>query len=144
MKAGWTVGLAAAALAAAGGANGGARAAGAVGALAVGASGTCELSRMDRARTPSTACMQCHDGSAGPAVPYEMKAGGGGMSHPVGVDYAAAAARAPGRYQPESALPRDVPLVGGRIECTTCHDGSLTTPKQVVEQSRLCYACHRL
>jgi predicted CXXCH cytochrome family protein len=138
-----TIGLAAAALAAAGSASGGADASRAHGGLAGGRGAICELSRMDRARTPSTACMQCHDGTAGPGVPAEM-AGGGGRSHPVGVDYADAAYRKPERYNPASSLPRDVPLVEGRIACTTCHDGALTTPQHVVQRPGLCLACHRL
>jgi predicted CXXCH cytochrome family protein len=105
---------------------------------------TCELSRVDRARTPSTACTGCHAGAVGPGRTFEMAAGGRGMSHPVGVSYAEATAPAPERYAPSSELPGDVPLVDGRIECTTCHDGALTTKNQVVESKRLCLACHRL
>jgi predicted CXXCH cytochrome family protein len=144
MKARWTIGLAAAALAAASGASDGAHGVRAARGHAGGDASTCELSRLDRARTPSTACMQCHDGSAGPGVPFQMSRDRHGMSHAVGVDYAAAASEAPERYHPASALPPDVPLVDGRIECTTCHDGALTTPHQVVDRRRLCLACHRL
>jgi hypothetical protein len=61
----WTVGLAAAAIAAAGAASDGAHGVRAHGDLARSGGSSCELSRLDRARTPSTACMQCHDGSAG-------------------------------------------------------------------------------
>jgi predicted CXXCH cytochrome family protein len=73
-----------------------------------------------------------------------MAAHGSGASHPVGIAYAAVAAQQPARYHPPASLPRDVPLVDGRIECTTCHDGALTTPAQVKEQPQLCLACHRL
>jgi predicted CXXCH cytochrome family protein len=131
MRARWVAAAACAALAGAGGAG-------------EGGDARCELSRLDRARTPSTACMQCHEGTAGAAVPSRMTVRGDGSSHRVGVEYAAAAARAPERYAPASALPPDVPLVAGRIECTTCHDGALATPHQVVAQPRLCLACHRL
>jgi predicted CXXCH cytochrome family protein len=106
--------------------------------------GTCELGRVDRAATPSRVCMSCHDGTAGAAVGFSMRAGGGGMDHPVGVDYAAAAARRPGRYVPAGAVPRSVPLVDGRVECTSCHDGASSSPSHVAAQPQLCYACHRL
>jgi predicted CXXCH cytochrome family protein len=66
------------------------------------------------------------------------------MSHPVEVDYGQAAARQPGRYAPPESLPKDVPLVQGRIECTTCHDPAAPTVMRVVEQPRLCFACHRM
>ncbi len=106
--------------------------------------GTCELSRVDRASTPSYVCMQCHDGSVGTAIPFQMSGDGKGMSHPVNVDYARVAARRPKVYAPPADLPRDVPLVNGRVECTSCHDGSLSTRNHVVDEIRLCYACHRL
>ena len=37
---------------------------------------------------------------------------------PVEVDYGAAAARQPGRYHPAAMLPREIPLVNGRVACT--------------------------
>ena len=105
---------------------------------------TCELSRVDRARTTSLSCMTCHDGSAGKAVPFQMRGDGAGMSHPVEIDYAAAAARQPGKYEPASSLPYQVPLVAGKVQCTTCHDGASRDPMRVVEIRDLCIACHRL
>jgi predicted CXXCH cytochrome family protein len=106
---------------------------------------TCGLQRVDRAATPSSDCMSCHDGSAAGAVGFSMRAGGGGMDHPVAVDYDAASARHPGRYAPRGTLPASVPLVNGRVECTSCHDGASTAPNHVAaEAAQLCYACHRL
>jgi predicted CXXCH cytochrome family protein len=86
--------------------------------------------------------MVCHDGGSAPAVEFSMRTGG--MSHPVTTDYAAVAQRDPGHYAPAASLPPEVPLVDGRIECTTCHDGRLSTRKWVVDEARLCYACHRM
>ena len=44
-------------------------------------------------------------------------------THPVQVDYAAAAARAPDLYRPlDEAIRRGVFLPDGQIKCLTCHD----------------------
>ena len=106
----------------------------------------CELRGADRARTGSQGCMACHDGTTGASVGFVSRAGGLGVSHPVGVDYAAAAARQPGRYAPAADLPPDVPLVSGKVECTTCHDGASSAPDHVARTTvtSLCTACHRL
>lgn len=115
--------------------------AGAVAAGGIGAADeVCELSRVDRASTDSYLCMSCHDGSAGKVVPFTM--GPGGMIHSVTVDYATAAASHPGTYVPAADLPKDVPLVNGKVECTSCHNWSQPAPSRVVDPLRLCYACH--
>ncbi len=108
------------------------------------AKATCELARVDRARTPSHACLRCHDSSVGSAILSELRVDGTGASHPVGVDYARAAARSPTRYAPPESLPREVPLVNGKIECTTCHDASRPRPMRVDQSPALCTACHRI
>jgi hypothetical protein len=110
----------------------------------IGGSGACELLRADRARTPSHACMACHDGSAGTAVPGAGGGPRGEMSHPVAVDYAAAAARRPDSYEPPGRIPAAVPLVDGKVECTTCHDGRSPSAHRIVEHARLCTSCHRM
>ncbi len=108
----------------------------------------CDLARADRARTTSQHCMACHDGSVGPGVGYVSSGGTGSASrtpvnsHPVGISYAAAAARQPGEYAPASSLPADVPLPNGMVECTTCHDGKAANPNRVVPRTGLCTACH--
>lgn len=104
----------------------------------------CALPRVDRARTSSQACMACHDGTAGAGIAFEMRPGGNGMSHPVEVDYAAAFARRPGEYVPPGAIRADVPLVDGKVSCTSCHDAASPHPKRAVDPVRLCHACHRL
>jgi predicted CXXCH cytochrome family protein len=108
----------------------------------------CELPRVaERQRTPSHACLACHDGSTGPGVAFERRSPRGaglGASHPVEVDYAAARARAPERYVPKGLLPADVPLVDGKVACTSCHDAAASARGRVVEPARLCLACHAL
>lgn len=130
MRARWGAAIAAASLAASAGARPGAA--------------TCELGRVDRAASLSMRCLTCHDGSAGPAVGFEAAAGGLVASHPVAIDYEAAAAAHPGQYRPIAALPPEVPLVGGRVECTTCHDARAPGPAHVAQVRDLCLACHQL
>lgn len=102
----------------------------------------CTLHQVDRARTPSRSCIGCHDGSVGAAIPFQMRHSDLGASHPVDVSYDAAAAKKPGEYVPSSRLPPDVPLVEGKVACTSCHDGQSTEPRQVVNLPNLCLACH--
>jgi hypothetical protein len=95
----------------------------------------CELARADRARTSSASCLACHDGAAGREL---------GPSHPVEVDYGSAAAREPDRYVPAALLRADVPLVDGKVSCTSCHDGASPHAKRAVDPGRLCLACHQM
>jgi hypothetical protein len=105
----------------------------------------CELEGTIRRVTGSVSCLSCHDGSMGPSISPGGTAWSGGVaSHPVGIDYAAAANRHPGTYTPVSQLPQEIVLVGGKVECTTCHDGTSTLPRKVAGSSDLCLACHRL
>ncbi|HEY6101295.1 MAG TPA: hypothetical protein VIW03_17795 [Anaeromyxobacter sp.] len=95
----------------------------------------CELGRADRARTPSSRCVACHDGSAGPGL---------GASHPVEVDYAGASSRQPGRYVPASMLSPEIPLADGKVTCLSCHDPASPHRKHAVAPDRICQACHRM
>jgi len=106
----------------------------------------CELSpATDRARTPSQRCLSCHDGSTGAGTFFEMGRGRPlGMSHPVEVDYGAIAGRKADRYVAPSLLPSDVPLVDGKVACTTCHDGASRLEKRTVDPARLCSSCHQM
>jgi hypothetical protein len=107
------------------------------------AGGLCELSRADRARTASVRCMACHDGAVGGAIEFHMGPRGTSMSHPVEMSYEAIAARQPERYEARAALPPEVPLVEGKVACTSCHDGASRDPKHVAIPVRLCQSCHR-
>ena len=108
---------------------------------------TCELARVsDRSKVSSLRCMACHDGSTGAGNEFVMGRVGRGqsMSHPVEVEYGPARMRDGEHYVPENSLPPDVPLVDGRVACTSCHDPASRLAKHVVDPVRLCYACHRL
>lgn len=99
----------------------------------------CGLARADRARTLSTSCLACHDGSAAPSI--RMHVAGAQGSHPVGVAYAAArrqvAVRLGGPLDPRLLLPL------GRVECVTCHAIEGSGPRwTVVSFGALCTSCH--
>jgi hypothetical protein len=105
----------------------------------------CELNGAIRRTTGSRSCVSCHDGTAAPAISQGTGSAYAGVtSHPVGISYAEAASRHPGTYVPPSQLPKEIVLVGGKVECTTCHDGTSTLPHRVAGESELCLACHRL
>ncbi len=96
--------------------------------------GVCTLGVADRAHTPSSRCLACHDGSAARSL---------GASHPVEVSYLAAATSAGPTAMPP-APPAELPLVEGRVACTTCHDGRAPLPaRTALAGDALCYACHR-
>lgn len=130
MRARWVGALGAAALAA----SAGARA----------ADGVCTLAWANRRTTPSSACAACHARIASAAV--SLRSDGHPLGHPVEVEYARLASAHPDQLAPAEALPPEIPLVGGRITCTTCHaQGSGHDHMQLVAPTRvLCLACHRL
>jgi hypothetical protein len=102
----------------------------------------CGLAKADRARTPSTTCLGCHDGTATPGVAFANLHGGPSGAHPVDIDYFAASA-SNRQLAPPFDLPRAVVLVAGRVACTTCHDGTSTSPGRVAgELVSLCDGCH--
>jgi predicted CXXCH cytochrome family protein len=129
MRAWWVGVLAAAALAASAGAR---------------AADGCELAHVNRRTATSAACAGCHERIAANAVARGPE--GHPAGHPVEVDYAAEVAAQPDRLAPASSLPPEIPLVAGKIQCTTCHDGASTDRRRkLVAPTRvLCLACHRL
>jgi predicted CXXCH cytochrome family protein len=102
--------------------------------------GICELRGADRARTPSYRCIACHDGTAAQTVTFTSRGNASG-SHPVGVYYDMAA-RPFARLKPRAAIPTTVPLVDGRVECTSCHDGASPRRGRVADERDLCTVCH--
>jgi predicted CXXCH cytochrome family protein len=104
------------------------------------AQGACALPAADRRVTPSGACMRCH----GPPDGKMFKMPGRGFGHPVDVDYEAARAARAGRLRAAKDLPAALPLVDGKIACTTCHAPRSTTPSMLVlsADGPLCVACH--
>jgi predicted CXXCH cytochrome family protein len=109
----------------------------AAGARATGES-PCGLDEAVRSLTSSRSCITCHDGTA--ASPISL----GRNSHPVGIDYATAANGSPGRYASISQLPPAVVLVGGKVECTSCHDGASRRRFKLAGGKDLCLGCHLL
>jgi predicted CXXCH cytochrome family protein len=108
--------------------------------------GTCALAGADRARTPAASCMACHDGSAAQGISFQMRSATGAvvLDHPVDVDYASAALRDRRLVSP-AMLPRELVLVGGRVACTTCHDGASRERAHTVRvRADLCTSCHRM
>jgi hypothetical protein len=102
----------------------------------------CELEQVDRATASSRRCIACHDGTLGEGFVFAMPGSDIGMSHPVDVDYEAAAARHPGEYVPRAQLPPEVPLVQGKVACTSCHDGRSSEPHHIPSYESLCLSCH--
>jgi predicted CXXCH cytochrome family protein len=99
----------------------------------------CALARVDRARTLSSTCLSCHDGSAAPAV--RADAPGGHGIHPVSVSYAHA--RAEVAIRVVGPLDARVVLPAGRVECVSCHADQGQGPhKTVVSIGELCTGCH--
>lgn len=106
----------------------------------------CTLFRAPRSVTSSRACLTCHDGTLAHAAQPGQRVGGELANHPVDVDYEQARTR--DHYlRPSAQLPREMPLVNGKVECTTCHDGRSNEPMRTalpMARSRLCFACHDL
>lgn len=100
----------------------------------------------------SLACLDCHDGS----VTVEMAAnirGSAAMayvsrssSHPIGMDYRAAA-RDAASYHPVESLPPEVALPSGKVGCVSCHAPYKDRHGQLAlsnARSGLCMSCHKL
>jgi hypothetical protein len=78
------------------------------------------------------------------SIPLGRATNGAWLSHPVGIDYAEAASRHPNEYAPASQLPPEIVLVGGKVECTSCHDGASSLRFKVAGNKEMCESCHRL
>jgi hypothetical protein len=73
----------------------------------------CALLRPGAEASPATGCLHCHHSAAGAAH----------AAHPVDVDYAQAARRAPFAFRtPEQVVARGILLPEGMLRCATCHD----------------------
>jgi predicted CXXCH cytochrome family protein len=101
----------------------------------------------------SMQCMGCHDGSIAESDNMALTSGPTasghtlGVTHPIGVDYAATA-MARRAFQPASSLQRGaVRLVDGKVGCTSCHSPYSMHAKLLVmsnDRSGLCLSCHQL
>lgn len=102
----------------------------------------------------SVQCLTCHDGSiSGDAGTTSLGSGlwrhdtdVGRNSHPIGVDYSEAYRDAPREYVEMGAIPPEIVLPGGKVECVSCHN--LYAQNEYLlsvtnQGSRLCLTCHR-
>lgn len=107
--------------------------------------GPCELRTADRRSTSSVRCLSCHDGTTAAAVALPGASRGLG-DHPVEVDYERS--RGDGMpLRPASELPPALPLVGGKVACTTCHAADSAEPghtAMTMTRSAMCFACHAM
>lgn len=95
----------------------------------------------------SVQCMTCHGAEGDQGVPLDaygvVRHASGSVNHPVGVAYTVP--NRYGHYRPESTLPAEVLLPGGKVGCVSCHKGYAGEHGGLVmsnEGSRLCLACH--
>ncbi len=109
------------------------------------------------ARDTSLVCLECHDGVMARNVRVGLRPAFGSSSasviererregHPIGMDYAKAAAVPGARLRRVSTLDPAIRLDNGRVGCTSCHDISSPRPANLVRPARggLCLGCHEL
>ena len=98
----------------------------------------------------SLECMVCHEGSVGPAADVRVGAGpalsyvGPGFSHPIGMDYAQAAAN-DRQLRPLDDLSKLISLYEGKVGCASCHNQFSHEGDMLVFSNRgsaLCLECH--
>lgn len=100
---------------------------------------TCTLPAIDRASTPSSACLTCHDGSSASDARH---------GHRFGIDYAGARARPSSDLRPDPQGVNNVLLQAGQVACVSCHAPTSTLPYHLAAPTggaladRLCSACH--
>ncbi len=100
----------------------------------------------------SLECLVCHEGSVGPAA--EVRIGsvsiqglsytGPGFSHPIGIDYAKAAAN-DRELRPFNDLSSLISLYEGKVGCASCHNQFSHEGDMLVFSNRasaLCLECH--
>lgn len=95
-------------------------------------------------------CLACHEGSVGSAAGFQIAGQdvltfqGHNLSHPVGVDYAAAASRNRELRSIDDLSPM-ISLYEGKVGCTSCHNPFSEEPDMLVfsnQGSALCLECH--
>jgi len=100
--------------------------------LLAGAPAGLARTRFIAARRPTldgraTSCLACHDGRRATYVAVRGTEGtmlwgaSGSAGHPVGMNYARAAAHKPAEYVPLARLDPAIRLVEGRVTCLSCH-----------------------
>ena len=98
-------------------------------------------------------CLSCHDGVVASDRTINFKNspgrksqlhGRGGSEHPIGMNYAAYAARDPKNYKPV-AFGSKMVFVDGKVGCITCHDMLNREKGHLAKsdyRSALCLTCH--
>ncbi|TYO98807.1 putative CXXCH cytochrome family protein [Geothermobacter ehrlichii] len=95
-------------------------------------------------------CLECHEGSVGPAANYtiadqhNLTFQGMNFSHPIGMDYAKAAA-SNRELRPIDDLSPMISLYEGKVGCASCHNPFSHEKVMLVfdnKRSALCYECH--
>lgn len=110
--------------------------------------GTLPCLRAGRTNSLNT-CLSCHDGSLARNLKLTMAVqtgGAPGSEHPVPIAYAEAYARRPREFVPPTALPPEIQLVQGQVQCVTCHTTNAQGQWVPVRGSGgrpLCLSCHR-
>lgn len=100
---------------------------------------TCTLPTVDRATTPSSACLTCHDGSSAADARH---------GHRFGIDYTSARMRPNSDLRPDPQGVNNVLLQSGQVACLSCHAPAsplqfhLAAPTGGKVSERLCIACH--
>ncbi len=101
----------------------------------------------------SLECLVCHEGSVGPVAEVQigtrsasqgLSYAGPGFSHPIGIDYAKAAAR-DRQLRPFDDLSTLVSLYEGKVGCGSCHNQFSHEGDMLVFSNRgsaLCLECH--
>jgi predicted CXXCH cytochrome family protein len=113
---------------------------------AVTALGPCEMRSADRRATSSQRCLTCHDGTVAQDVLVPAGRAGALGDHPIDVDYEASRGRGQ-LLRPVAELPPSLPLVNGKVACTTCHAPDSPEPGHTavtMRRSTMCFACHAL
>lgn len=113
----------------------------------------------------SILCLSCHDGtialgqvlSRGTIIPFastvNMPVGPSNLTtnlqndHPISFTYDVALATLNGQLTNPSALPSQIKLENGQLQCTSCHDPHINTNNDFLvltsQNSSLCLSCHQ-
>jgi predicted CXXCH cytochrome family protein len=107
--------------------------------------GNCGLAWAPRATTDGSNCLSCHALADTPAGRIMRRHAAG--DHGGGIDYQVARRRGALHLRATEELSSEIVLVGGRVTCTSCHDGASGERKHLATRggmASLCVSCHAL